>query len=45
MNAKGNISGEEKALLKELFLSMFSKEQYDKVISHLGNSYIKLLNS
>ena len=45
VNAKGNISGEEKALLKELFLSMFSKEQYDKVISHLGNSYIKLLNS
>ena len=45
VNAKGNISGEEKVLLKKLFLSMFSKEQYDKAISYLGNSYINQLNS
>lgn len=45
VNAKGNISGEEKVLLKKLFLSMFSKEQYNKVISYLGNSYINQLNS
>ena len=45
VNAEGNISGEEKVLLKKLFLSMFSKEQYNKVISYLGHSYINQLNS
>ena len=45
VNSKGDVSTEEKVLLQKLFLSMFSKEQYEKVISYVGNSYIKLLRS
>ena len=45
VNSNGNISREEKTLLKKLFLSLFSKEQYDAVISCVGNSYINHLNN